>query len=184
MSVYSHEGKLLIDHLSAVADRCRAIISSLRLFPTNEGLKKILEDLAFLAGAFHDIGKATRYFQHYLSHPLHEVIGPKNHALISALFVKEIAREYLRKTKLIEFEQELFSCMAFTTVRRHHGKLGNFGDELQVDLRGNTNTKELKQQILAFEENDTAEIITKFTTGLSLQYNFSCFKEYILSEAF
>ena len=184
MSLFSHPGKPLIEHLEMVANLCQTNVSSLALFPEDKDLKPVLTTLAYLAGAFHDIGKGTRYFQHYLLHPAHEVIGPKNHALISALFVKEMAREYLETTTLSDFDKELYGCMVFTAVKRHHGKLLNFEDELYVDLKGNTNSRELKQQITAFDEPETERLISFFTKGLALKYRFADFKKYIQSEAF
>lgn len=183
MNLYSHPGKLLIDHLREVADNCYQTINGLKLFKDDPLRKQVLLNLAFIAGAFHDLGKGTRFFQHYLLPPLHEITGPKSHALISALFVKEISKEYLSKTALSEFDQELFAHLAFTAVKRHHGRLENFEDELDINLHNNFHSKELQQQIVAFEEEAIEKIIVAFTSGLALTYNFQNFKKYILSKA-
>jgi CRISPR-associated endonuclease/helicase Cas3 len=156
-----------------VAAKCRSTIHGLKLDPAR---KEVLIQLAFLMGAFHDLGKATRYFQHYLLHPDHEVIGPKSHALISALFVKEMAAEYLGKTSIPEPEKGLFAHLAFTAVKRHHGKLDEFEDELFIEA----SSQMLQEQILAFDEEGVEEIIRSF--GLDLEYNFKQFKKYILSK--
>ena len=150
MSLYSHPGKLLIDHLREVANSCKCLIAERTLFVESPLKKEALENIAYLAGAFHDLGKGTSFFQHYLLSPDHEVIGPKNHALISALFVKEIVKEYLDKTKLSDFEQNLFAHLAFTAVKRHHGKLDNFEDELYIEEK----SKELQKQIKVFDEEE------------------------------
>lgn len=176
MSIYSHDSKLLIDHLLEVAAKCRSTIQDLKLDPAR---KEVIMQLAFLMGAFHDLGKATRYFQHYLLHPEHEVIGPKSHALISALFVKEIAAEYLGKVCIPEADKAFFAHMAFTAVKRHHGKLEDFEDELYLD-----NSEMLEKQVLAFEEEAVQDIINSFTTELGLKYNFKEFKKYILSKSY
>lgn len=179
MKLYSHPGKFLIDHLSEVANNCKRFISERTLFENNSVKKQILYDLAFLAGAFHDLGKSTFFFQHYLLSDDHEVKGPKNHALISALFVKEIAKEYLYKTALSNFEKNFFAHLVFTAVKRHHGKLENFEDEL-LKIRSD----ELQEQIVAFNEEETELIITHFSSLLSLKYSFKDFKEYVLSKKY
>lgn len=184
MSLFSHPDKPLLHHLQEVASTCKSVMSSPGLFEGDRDRQLVLRDLAYLAGAFHDIGKGTRFFQHYLLHPEHEVIGPKNHALISALFVKEAARILLAKSALCVMDRELYCHMAFTAVKRHHGRLLNFGDEMYVDLKNNTNSKDLKLQVMAFDESGISEIIAHFTSALSIQYGLSDFQGYIQSEAF
>ena len=180
MKLYSHPGKLLIEHLSEVALNCKRLISERILFYNNPAKKQALHDLAYLIGAFHDLGKGTSFFQHYLLSDTHEIIGPKNHALISALFVKEIAREYLTKTSLPDLEKNLFAHFAFTGVKRHHGRLKNFEAELYIQLK----SKELQEQIMAFDGEEIDAIISHFNSPLSLQYSFSDFKKYVLSEKY
>jgi CRISPR-associated endonuclease/helicase Cas3 len=180
MKLYSHPGKFLIEHLSEVSNNCKCFIDERVLFVSNPGKKQVLHDLVYLAGAFHDIGKGTSFFQHYLLSEGHEVKGPKNHALISALFVKEISKEYLDQTPLSNFEKNLFAHLAFTSVKRHHGRLGNFEGELYIELKSD----ELQQQIVAFDEVETEAIITHFSSVLNLQYSFKDFKNYILSKEY
>lgn len=180
MKIYSHPDKLLIEHLNEVAINCKRFVSERTLFVDNPLKKQALLDLAYLSGAFHDLGKATSFFQHYLLSEGHEVKGPKNHALISALFVKEITKEYLGTTQLSYFEKKLFTHLAFTAVKRHHGRLKNFEDELYIELK----SKELQEQILAFSEEDTEAIISHFRSALSLKYCFKDFKKYILSKEY
>lgn len=179
MKVNSHPGKLLIRHLSEVANGCKVLVAKRNLFG-NAYKKEVLKDVSFLAGAFHDLGKATSFFQHYLNTRGEEVIGPKNHALISALFVKEIVKEYVSKTTLSLLEQNLIVHMAFTSVKRHHGKLNNFEDELYIKDK----SKELQEQITAFFEEETEVIIGHFSAPLSLAYSFKDFKKYIQAEGY
>ena len=60
--LYSHPGKLLIDHLSEVAINCKRFISERTLFVNNPLKKAGVHDLAYLSGAFHDLGKGTFVF--------------------------------------------------------------------------------------------------------------------------
>lgn len=180
MILYSHPNKPLINHLNEVANNCKRFINERTLFVDNPFKKQVLNDLAYLEGAFHDLGKATKYFQLYLLSEGSEITGPKNHALISALFVKEIAKEYLTKTELPEFEKNLFTHFVFTSVKRHHGRLENFEDELYIDKKSH----ELQEQITAFYEEEIEAIITHFSASLSLQYSFKDFKDYIQSKEY
>ena len=177
MKLHSHPDKLLIKHLEEVAENCKRVISERVLYVEK---KEILENIAYIMGSFHDIGKATRYFQHYLLSPDHKVIGPKSHALISAIYVKQVVQLYLSKSGLSKFEQQLFTHFAFTAVKRHHGRLDNFESELYIEEKQG----ELAKQIKVFEEAETDEIIVNFLKPLNLSYPFKVFKEYIESEQY
>ena len=179
MILYSHPNKPLVKHLEEVADNCRRVVYERVLFKDK---KEVLTTIAYIMGAFHDIGKGTSYFQHYLLSPEHEVIGPKSHALISALFVKEVVKRYLAQTDLNTFEQQLFTHFAFTGVKRHHGSLENFDNEL-CNITGELQA-ELKKQIAVFHEPETESIIRHFLAPLGMHYAFADFKAYIQSEKY
>lgn len=132
MILYSHPEKPLIKHLGEVAQQCISFFQQNQLVFDNTNLREVLKNLSYICGAFHDIGKGTVFFQHYLLSPNHEQIGPKNHALISALFVKEMANKYLSTTDLAESEKAILAHFAFTGVKRHHGKLKNFDKEFDI----------------------------------------------------
>jgi len=178
--LYSHPDKLLIKHLEEVANNCKKLIEGRTLFIKFEEKKQICQDLAFIMGAFHDLGKATSYFQIYLESRGEKVVGPKSHALISALFVKEISKTYLASTSLSDFEQQLFAHFTFTAVKRHHGNLDDFEAEMYIE----TKHTELQDQIKVFDESGIQSIIEYFNSALKLDYNFQDFKKYILSKAY
>ncbi|CAN5289534.1 CRISPR-associated helicase/endonuclease Cas3 [soil metagenome] len=180
MTLYSHPGKPLVNHLGEVAQSCLTLFQKNQQIFANSNLKDVLKDLAFICGAFHDIGKGTDFFQHYLLSPDHEQIGPKNHALISALFVKEFAKVYLKGTSLPNFEKALFAHFVFTAVKRHHGKLKNFDKEFDITNKSN----ELQEQINSFREVELKEILSHFTAQLPVKYFWQEFKEYIISKSY
>lgn len=180
MSTCSHPDKLLIDHLNEVARHCKKVVQE-RSWLTNCVISQdIMANVAFLCGAFHDIGKATVFFQHYLKTLGVEQIGPKNHALISALFVQQIVRKYLNTTNLPFFEKELITTFSFTATKRHHGGLLDLEDEMYIKDK----SKELKEIIDAFQVETVQEITDHFLKELSLSYDFSEFKSYIKSSQF
>jgi CRISPR-associated endonuclease/helicase Cas3 len=173
MNLYSHPDKYLRDHLEEVAKNCKHVILERILFPQK---KEILVNIAYIMGCFHDLGKGTRYFQHYLLSPIHEIIGPKSHALISALFVKEVVGLYLKDSILSDLEKGLFTHFAFTAVKRHHGNLDNFENELYTN---EDKQEELAEQIEVFEEDEIESIIHYFLDSLNIYYSFNDFKNYI-----
>lgn len=180
MTLYSHPQKPLIKHLEEVAQSCLSFFQKNQHVFANSNLKDVLKDLAFICGAFHDIGKGTKFFQHYLLSPEHEQIGPKNHALISALFVKEFAKAYLKESSLSNFEISLFAHFVFTGVKRHHGKLKNFEKEFDITNKSN----ELQEQIHSFREAEVVEILHHFQTKIAVNYSWQHFKDYIISRSY
>ena len=93
-SIESHPGIPLINHLSEVAKNCLKIANE---NTTDFGFdRKIKADLLFICGFYHDLGKATSYFQNYLHNPdkLHNSL--KNHALPSAVFVFYVTQQYFK----------------------------------------------------------------------------------------
>lgn len=127
----SHPGKKLIDHMERVADAC---------------VSKFIEDqpdlgyffhldhwkhLVWIMGFFHDIGKATPFFQDYLaekdedkkrsmkSDPL------TSHALLSAVIAHFLVSRY---SEAHSQESDLWRIMplfVFLCIKRHHGNPGN-----------------------------------------------------------
>nr|MDA3818942.1 CRISPR-associated endonuclease Cas3'' [Candidatus Delongbacteria bacterium] len=90
-------------------------------------------DLVYFAAAFHDLGKATSFFQHYIKN-LDEVHDKrKSHALLSALFVYFISEKFLVSKNIGKELAQLLSVFTFSAVKRHHGRLCNLSDEILID---------------------------------------------------
>lgn len=180
MALYSHPDKLLIKHLRQVASFSKNFIEQKRFnfdfISTNE-----LINLVFITAISHDFGKATNYFQIYLLEENHPIIGPKNHSLISALLALNISQHYLEKIGTDPFNKSLFSTFIFTSIKRHHGYLKNYGDEL-FDLEKKSD--ELIEQVNNIDEQLADELILEMFSTLGISYNFSNFKSYINSKTF
>ncbi len=95
----------------------------------------------------------------------HEVIGPKNHALISSLFVREVVKQYLNAGKLTDFKQNLLATFAYTAVSGHHGGLNNLEDEVELKDKAD----ELCQIIAAFHDDSAQDIIDYFWCAYYLE---------------
>lgn len=181
MTIFSHPGVLLIDHLQKVASHCRLFIA--RSFRGSESLipGKILADIGFICGAFHDIGKATEFFAHYLKTGGKERIGPKSHALISALFVRQVVIKYLDASDSIPIHlRKLLATFSFVAVKRHHGGILNLEDEASLSDK----SKELNEIIVAFYRDEVQEIIDHFLREVGISYDFDNFIQYIQGRAF
>lgn len=77
----SHPGKLLQDHLLAVANTTRDIVAK-----TRTDADDTLLTVAYLIGLTHDLGKSTQYFQDHLNKGYKGVLS--RHSALSSLFLR------------------------------------------------------------------------------------------------
>lgn len=153
MEVESHPGVPLIDHLKAVALRCLQIGRSNNSdFGISQQTKELL---LYVCGSFHDIGKATSYFQAYLKDPKMDHSQLKNHALPSALFVFFVIREIIEKCPPFDRKSNYFlAALCFVVVKRHHGHLRNFKNEMTL-----MDQKEILARQYAAIDPDVAQVL-------------------------
>lgn len=108
----SHPGRLLRDHLLDVARRVESI--------ADRGSS------TWLAGLFHDVGKATSFFQEYLqgnnSRPI-----LKRHADLGALWLVNFLANAPNTYSTLSAIDRAVAC---DFVRRHHGRLDDLVDSL------------------------------------------------------
>lgn len=113
----SHPGRPLYDHLIDVAERLHA--------------RSAVPDWLPLAGLFHDVGKATVYFQAYLRG---DDAPPelKRHSELGALWLLGfLLQEWLSSGRASPVDV----AWAFLFVRRHHGRLDDLLDALTTDQK-------------------------------------------------
>ncbi|QTY26840.1 CRISPR-associated helicase Cas3' [Flavobacterium sp. CS20] len=131
MTIESHPGVPLIKHLREVSKNCLNIAKKSK---TDFDLdKEVKEKLLYICGFYHDLGKATSFFQKYLRNPDGEHNSLKNHSLPSAVFVFYVAQKYLKSRGFGADYVFLLSTICLIVVRRHHGNLGNFISEVGID---------------------------------------------------
>lgn len=178
----SHPDKLLIDHLSEVAVISKSLIEgknfciSFQFEDKKTNINALIPELAFLAGAFHDLGKATTFFQDYINKPegIHD--RRKNHALPSAIFVCYIADRYLCDKEINPLLKQLLSIFTFSAVKKHHGKLINLSDEILIsdDLQDL-----LIEQIQNIDSQEIFAIINKLTKRFEFTVNWKDFVDFV-----
>jgi len=135
--LYSHEGKLLEVHLLEVAKLANHLISDKPV-----DLQQKIKEISLLSALFHDVGKATSFFQEYLL--LKKNVDPekKQHSLLSALFGFFISLQYFNKGNLFD------SFLVFLIISNHHGNL--IDPKLALNL-------ENKDYALLYEQIDTID---------------------------
>jgi CRISPR-associated endonuclease/helicase Cas3 len=147
--LFSHPGKKLRDHLSAVADYCEDTHNAANPDFSSLGYsKELLSIFSRTLGICHDFGKATTYFQDYLfsdeKNRLKLKMKPEtHHGLISAIFTYHCLRETL-KTRA-DANNSLLPFIGYVLVRHHHGDLKNFFEETS-DIRNPEKLDIMKRQ--------------------------------------
>ncbi|MGB3183573.1 MAG: CRISPR-associated endonuclease Cas3'' [Cyclobacteriaceae bacterium] len=145
--ISSHPGVPLLEHLSQVADGCEQLAK--KLPGTGFGLAPHLEALCRIAGACHDIGKATSYFQAYIRNPDKVHSHLKNHAHPSAIIAFWLAENYLQQQKADGLLQTWGPLFVYTAVRRHHGNLNDLSTDVALV---DADVSDLKEQFAAMPE--------------------------------
>jgi len=138
----------LKDHILGVQNRALSLFDKLKFdFPSFN--REELREVISVASLFHDFGKATSFFQDYISNPEKPSTEgnrkKRSHGLISSLLTFGILKEKFPANLILQ----LFGLII---VRKHHGNLENF-----INL-------------LIFNESDLKNVI--------LQADRICFEEF------
>lgn len=133
--IWAHPDKPLKIHLKKVGEIAESLSQSIPLKILD---KKIFTDVAHLIGLYHDIGKATPFFQDYLREKdLDKKNRMKNmdetkHSLISAIASYFAVDEYLKEKDEYSFKSFL-PVVSFIVVRRHHTNLVSVLEDLKFE---------------------------------------------------
>jgi len=155
----SHPNRYLVKHLSNVAETCR------RLTPSEAYSAEVdpteIREMLHIIGASHDVGKATKYFQEYVTSG--KIASPpllKSHSLLSSLYA-------YYATLQAGFKLGVLPTYAQLTVASHHGilqkptdaveKLFRFRDLLRKQINAVQHVQELdialdKMRLPSFSE--------------------------------
>jgi len=163
--LFSHPGKKLRDHLTAVADYCETAHHSARPDFSSLGYTyEVLSVFSRTLGVCHDFGKATPFFQEYLfadekTRAKLKTKPETHHGLVSAVFAYYCMRALLKSKP--DAQSSLLPFIGFVLVRRHHGDLINFFDET-ADIRNPEKIEVLKRQCALIRK----DLLTALYEGL------------------
>jgi len=130
----SHPKKALEDHLQSVAAlAAMSLEDNPSLLIDRDLLKKVVEIITLC----HDIGKASGYFQAYISAPVEKMQSLKNrkstHSLLGAVAAYFQIEELLEREGHLSGLNELLPFASFLACRKHHGNLADINSEVIID---------------------------------------------------
>jgi CRISPR-associated endonuclease/helicase Cas3 len=181
----SHPNRLLKDHLSNVGNCCKDILSSKKLNIEKYIDFNTLQDVAYLIGVTHDFGKATSYFQNYISEKDESKRAKlKNkpetyHGVVSSIFTYYIIKAHLLTKNLPDKKYyKYLPIISFLAVKRHHGNLHNADDEV-IDF-DEKNDEILERQIKSIDFGRLNEIYAPLLSKMNLDFDCNIVKDKIL----
>lgn len=181
----SHPDKLLKDHLFNVGNCCRKTLSSKKLNIEKYIDFNTLREVAYLIGVSHDFGKATSYFQDYISEEDETKRAKlKNkpetyHGSVSSIFTYYAIREYLQTKNLRDKKYyEYLPIIGFLVVKRHHGNLHNADDEV-IDFH-EKDDENLEKQIGSIDLRELNEIYGFLLSNINFNLDCNILRDKIL----
>lgn len=186
----SHPGKLLRDHLKKVSDLCSKTVSECKLNLEGDIDNKVFEEISYIIGATHDLGKGTKFFQEYLeekdeakkrSLKAKEIT---HHGLLSAFFTYAITKRYLEKEGINDKYSKNIPIISFLIVKRHHGNLSNALDEInEIDVDGERIFKTASDQLNSIDLPELQAILNiLLEEKIGLKIDVNDIKQEILGE--
>ena len=147
MPIFSHPNRKLKDHLENVKNIGLKVFnfkSGINFKYDNEKIKTALEHILY----FHDIGKATKFFQDYLKASIDNLECNHSQELINHSLISACIGAYKFYTKV---NDENLTAIVFGVIRKHHGDLQDIEEILVF--------KKAKNEILKtqFESIDFTE---------------------------
>jgi len=153
--LYAHsDGTTLEEHLYKTALTAQKLAQEkhISLFP-----KELFVQLSTLLGATHDIGKATSYFQDYLTAYKKKKSSLQHHSLFSAIWTYYLAKQITNDSFLP------FLC--FVVVKRHHNDLADIKIDTSLD-----ETETLKKQFAALYKEELKAIFQSLRERLNAPF--------------
>lgn len=122
--------ELLVMHSLQTARRCRKIQFIKQQFGVSSDF---LNNIVYLIGLGHDLGKATTYFQEKLKDTkFHNPVA--NHGELSAMITWDLIRQYGSKTRVDSSLVNVLGALSYLVVSKHHGGIGNAQTILETEI--------------------------------------------------
>jgi len=170
MSLKARPGQKLCHHLEGVAESSEKIVEEKELSFEHHS-KEDIQQVAYILGASHDFGKATRYFQRYIDE---DVKSPdpkyRQHSSISAFYAYHVLKQ--------EGFDDIVAVVGWLVVQRHHGNLKRLlghGDE--IDRKTKEGHRRIIEQQAESIENGSLEELREIYANLGADYVDSFFEE-------
>lgn len=131
MACMSHPNKRLIDHLECVQKIGLEVFDSkrgIRFFESVENIRKTLDFVLF----YHDIGKATVYFQEHLKSSIEQRTCKYDNKLTQHSLLSACITAYKTYKGVQSEHKKLLSLIGFLAVRKHHGDFENLDEMISV----------------------------------------------------
>ncbi|MBM7582844.1 CRISPR-associated endonuclease/helicase Cas3 [Caldicoprobacter guelmensis] len=182
--LYSHEDKVLEEHLINVADIAVQNLYSAPDHIFKHYSKDILLRLVKVCALCHDIGKATLYFQEYLfaSGSIKNKLKGKeetHHGLLSAIAAYFAAKAEFQGDTFKSDEGIFLPFIAFLAVRRHHG---NFMDVMNEAILSEREKSVLLRQVESIDDLKLAVVNKSLRqAGLKVDITVVRLKEWVIS---
>ncbi len=153
--LFSHEGKLLEVHLIEVAKLAKSLLKE-----KPPALKDKIREVSLLCALFHDIGKATNFFQDYLKKQREISPEKRQHSLLSAFFGFFVAAHI--------FYNDFFkSFLVFFLISRHHS---NLSDPKHLFTYEQKDFDLLLEQIDSIEPNKFKILLTNLAQDFEIDF--------------
>jgi CRISPR-associated endonuclease/helicase Cas3 len=190
LNSHSNPDKLLINHLRKVSYLCSKTVNESILNLDGDIDKQIFEDISYIIGATHDLGKGTTFFQEYLvekDEAKKRSLGAMeitHHGLLSAFFTYAIIRKYLDKKEIKGKYSSILPIVSFLIVKRHHGNLLNALDEInKIDTDGERIFKVASDQLYALDLSEIQAILDELLLEkIGIEIDINDVKREILGE--
>ncbi|MCS7231999.1 MAG: CRISPR-associated helicase Cas3' [Endomicrobia bacterium] len=168
----------MLDHLVQTKERMSVLLSE-----KSDWIVEKLDGVAQIVGLTHDLGKTSGYFQYYINSDDEEKKKLKsilyNHGLFSAIFTHYfVSHKVLNINKYSDFEKKLLPLLSFISVKRHHGDLKNFFNDVAIsNVDVDKTTESLKCICCSIDFDTFCEFLEKLGLEFPLKSsdNFSNF---------
>lgn len=184
----SHPDKLLFDHLKNVACLCKKTVDETVLNVEEEVNKQVFSDTAYIIGATHDLGKATSFFQDYITEEEEDkrrtlkAQATTHHGLLSALFTYVTVKEYMEERCVGGKVAKYLPVVSFLIVKRHHGDLLNALDEIR-DIDEPKIFEVIEKQLKAIDHDELQRIFDILLSNeMGIKISVNGIANYILQD--
>ncbi|MGQ0792783.1 MAG: CRISPR-associated helicase Cas3' [Deltaproteobacteria bacterium] len=175
--LFSHPGKFLENHTQAVTDLA---LLSLENNPAGIIDKETLRKVAKIITTSHDLGKATSYFQQYITAKTREEreklkSRKSSHALFGSVIAYFLTKELLQREGKYDGLFRFVPIASFLVCKRHHGNLGDvYNCEIEFQ---DSDISLLQEQLESIDKQKFNVLLEKLGSPFSYEWLCERFKK-------